>query len=300
MGDTDLNGRYTLSGGSVRYQLPVLPIAKTFDIRTGSYVEWTGKLMDPYINIVAFEKIRTTVNEDGQSRMVNFDALIMIQNRLDNLDVAFSVDAPEDMNIQNQIASMTPEERSRQAMNLMSTQTYSGPGTTTSKDNALNAFIQKGINQFAGSTLKGVDLTFGIDTYNEGDDMGKRTDYSFRFSKNLFNDRFRIVIGGKVTTGDQVTTEQQMQNFIDDVTLEYMLDKSGTRYIKLFHHTGYESILEGEITETGVGIVLKRKIRKLRQLFIFNERKRRRAIDSGDKTTDTTEKKPADETTTKK
>ena len=285
MGETDLSGRYSLSGGFVRYNLPILPVAKTFNIRNGSYVEWSGKLMDPYINITASETIRSTVTEEGKgTRVVVFEPLIEIRNRLDNLSIQFTVEAPDDISIQNQLAQMTAEERSRQAMNLIITQAYTGPGTTSkaNTNNALNAFIQKEINSFAGSALKGVDLSVGIDTYDqygaEGS-SGKRTDYSFRFSKRLFNDRFRIVVGGKVSSGQEAADEQQ-QNFIDDVTLEYMLDKSGTRYLKLFHHTGFESVLEGEIVETGIGAVLKRRVRKVRQLFIFNEKRRQRAIET--------------------
>ncbi|MDO5569982.1 MAG: translocation/assembly module TamB domain-containing protein [Bacteroidales bacterium] len=282
MGNMDLNGRYNLTGGFVRYNLPVLPMAKTFDIQTGSYVGWTGDIMNPYVNITAFEQIRSSITEEGKgTRTVLFDALIMIKNKLDNLDVSFTVNAPEDPFIQTQIASMTQEERSRQAMNLIITQVYTGPGTTTAKttaNSAINAFIQKEINQFAGSTLKGVDLSFGIDNYDNSTDAGgKRTDYTFRFSKQLFNDRFKIVIGGSVSSGDQ-STDNQTQSFIDDVTLEYRLDKSNTRFLQLFHHTGYESVLEGEIVETGIGVVLRRKIRKLKELFIFKERDRKEYI----------------------
>lgn len=283
MGNTDLSGRYSLTGGFVRYNLPVLPIAKTFNIRNGSYVEWSGQLMNPYINITASESIRSTVTEGNSSRIVVFEPLIEIRNRLDNLSIVFTVEAPEDMAIQNQLAQMTPEERSRQAMNLIITQSYTGPGTTSkaNSNNALNAFIQKEINTFAGNALKGVDLSVGIDTYDQfsadGNAAGKRTDYSFRFSKQLFNDRFRVVVGGTVSSGQVDPTDQQ-DGFIDDITLEYMLDKSGTRYLKLFHHTGFESVLEGKVVETGIGAVLKRRVQKIRQLFIFNERKRRQAI----------------------
>lgn len=46
-----------------------------------------------------------------------------------------------------------------------------------------------------------------------------------------------------------------------------MLNQSGSMYIKIFRHTGYESILEGEITQTGVGFVLKNKLNTLWELF---------------------------------
>ena len=38
---------------------------------------------------------------------------------------------------------------------------------------------------------------------------------------------------------------------------------------KLFRHKDFENILEGEITETGVGLVLRRQLSDLRRLFRF-------------------------------
>ena len=41
----------------------------------------------------------------------------------------------------------------------------------------------------------------------------------------------------------------------------------------LYHDKNYESLLEGEITETGAGIVLRKKMLHLRELFIFKKNK---------------------------
>lgn len=38
-------------------------------------------------------------------------------------------------------------------------------------------------------------------------------------------------------------------------------------YVKLFRHTGFESILEGEITQTGVGFVYKKRISRLSDML---------------------------------
>ena len=38
-------------------------------------------------------------------------------------------------------------------------------------------------------------------------------------------------------------------------------------FLKLFRHTGYESILEGEVTQTGLGFVIRKKLLKLSDLF---------------------------------
>ena len=100
----------------------------------------------------------------------------------------------------------------------------------------------------------------------------KQTDYSFRYSQRLFNDRVQIVIGGKVTTGANATNDAE--SFIDNISLEYRLDTSGTRYVRVFYDKNYESVLDGEITETGVGLVLRRKMDRLGELFIFKKKKK--------------------------
>ena len=46
-------------------------------------------------------------------------------------------------------------------------------------------------------------------------------------------------------------------------------------YIRLFRHTGYESILEGEVTQTGVGFVMRRKVSRLGDLFIFRKNQKK-------------------------
>ena len=80
-----------------------------------------------------------------------------------------------------------------------------------------------------------------------------------------------MVLGGRISTGN---VPEQNQTFIDNISFEYRLDNSGTRYVKLFHNKNYESILEGEITETGAGIVLRRKMKHIGEFFIFRKPKK--------------------------
>ncbi len=44
-----------------------------------------------------------------------------------------------------------------------------------------------------------MDLTFGINTYNQVSEAGesKKTDYSYQFSKRLFNNKVRVKVGGE-------------------------------------------------------------------------------------------------------
>ena len=161
---------------------------------------------------------------------------------------------------------------------MLVTGMYLGGGLAAGKSNldmgaALNSFLQSEINSIAGSALKTVDINFGMESYDDAESGGKRTDYSFRFAKRFYNDRIRIVLGGRISTGADIN-QGQAQPFIDNVSVEYRLDRGGTRYVKLFHNKDYESLLEGELTETGAGIVLHKKMDRLRELFIFKRAKK--------------------------
>lgn len=272
LGDTRFTGRYEVSGGTVRYNPPIIS-EKIFKITQGSYVEWTGELADPYFNITAVEAVRATVTSEdgGKGRPVKFDISISVRNSLDNMEIVFDLSAPEDLTMQNQLASLTAEQRASQAMGLLIYNTYTGPGTTAkvNSSNPLDAFIERELNRWAQNNLSGIDLTFGIDTYDETATGGtQRTDYSYQLSKNIFNNRVKVVIGGKFST-DTDPTQNLKENLIDDIAVEYMITKRDNMFFRVFRHTGYESILEGEVTETGVGFVIRKKLLKLGDLFRF-------------------------------
>ena len=85
-------------------------------------------------------------------------------------------------------------------------------------------------------------------------------------SKSLFDDRFKIVVGGNYSN-DAESDAELAQSLINDVSFEYYINRNGTMVLRIFRHNDYESILEGEVTETGLGFVYKRKIRRLSDLF---------------------------------
>ncbi len=281
-GDMVLNGRYMLTGGMVKYAIPIIPL-KEFNIQEGSYVQWNGDAMNPTLNLTATERVRASVSqEDGSTRQVTFNVGVAIKQTLENLDLRFILSAPEDQSMQQELNRMGEEQQSQIAVTMLVTGMYlniNEAGNSNKKSNlnmgaALNSFLQNEINNIAGSALKSVDISLGMEQYDQNGSGagGQRTDFSFRFAKRFYNDKISIILGGRVSTGKDVNTGQSQQ-FIDNVSIEYRLDNSGTRYIKLFHNKNYESLLEGEIIETGAGIVLRKKMLRLRELFIFKRNK---------------------------
>ena len=273
-GDMSLTGRYTLSGGVMKYSLPIIPL-KEFQFNPGSYVDWRGNIMNPTLSLKATERMRASVADgDGDgSRMVNFDVSISIKNRLDAPDLIFDISAPEDAAVENELQAMGAEERSKQAIAMLATGIYLNSGAKgggLSMGAALNSVLQSQINSLAGG-IKGANISVGVEDRTSAETGDTQKDFSFRYSQRFFNDRVQIVIGGKVSTGANATNDAE--SFIDNISLEYRLDASGTRYVRVFHNKNYESILDGEITETGVGLVLRRKMDRLSELFIFRKKK---------------------------
>lgn len=276
-GNMYLTGRYTINSGEMKYALPVIPL-KTFTLKSGSYVEFTGDVMNPRLNLSATEQVRASVGDDGgSSRSVLFDVGVEISKTLQDLGLAFTIDAPEDLNVQNELAGFSAETRGKLAVTMLATGLYVSENNTSggiSMSSALNSFLQSEISSIAGNAFRSIDLSFGMED-GTASDGSSTTDYSFRFAKRLWNNRVSIIIGGKVSTGANV---DQSDSFIDDISIEYRLDNTGTRYVKLFHEKTFDSLLDGEITETGGGLVLRKKMTRLGELFIFRSTKRREAL----------------------
>ncbi len=296
--DGRLSGRLAINKGFVRYTPPLMS-EKLFNFNEGSYVAFTGDMMNPTLNIQATDVLKANVTQEGSnSRLINFDVLLSVTGTLSDMKVAFDLSTDDDITVANELQSMSQEQRANQAMNLLLYNVYTGPGTKASSSlsgNPLFSFLESQINSWAANTIKGVDISFGINQYDKTVDgsTSQTMSYSYQVSKSLFNDRFKIVVGGNYST-DADADENFSQNLISDISFEYFLNNSRTMYVRLFRHTGYESILEGEITQTGVGFVYRRKILRLSDMFRF--RKPKKSEDIPAEKAEATEVKPSEET----
>ena len=276
--DMQLWGRYTIGKGTMRYSLMAIPL-NDFQIAQGSYVEFQGNVMNPRLNINASERVRSTVTENSVPCNVAFDVGLAISRTLDDMGLEFTLEAPEDMSVQNQLTAMTQEERGRVAVTMLVTGMYVTDDAETNGGynyaNTLNAYLQSAINEIAGKALSTVDVNFGIQS-GTSEAGTNTTDYSFSFAKRFWGNRISVIVGGKVSTGrDAVNTGETI---IDNVAIEYRLDKSASRYVNLFYDRNYESLLEGQVTKMGGGIVLRKKADRLGELFIFRNRKEEPAM----------------------
>ena len=268
--DLRLTGRYTLSNGEMKYSLPVIPL-KTFTIQDGSYVEFTGDMMNPTLNITATERTKATVSNEGEvGRSVDFDCGVVITKTLSNMGLEFTLDAPEDMQLHSELQAMSSEQRAKLAVTMLTTGMYLSDGNSGSfsMNSALSSFLNSQISQISGNALRTLDLQFGMD--NSTDATGEtHTDYSFKFAKRFMNNRLKIAVGGKVSSGAEL--QQRNNSFFDNVSLEYRLDNTANKYISLYFQNNSYDWLDGYTQKYGGGFIWRRKLGSFFDIFKFND-----------------------------
>ena len=275
-GRDNLTGTYTIASGNLRYTPPLIT-QRIFDIKNGSTINWTGEMLNPQLNLRGTTRIKTSVpGDDEKQQVADFLIDAKVGGTLNNIDLSFDLacDGEYVTTVKNELQTMSESQCLQNAMSLLMYNTYLGTGGdfkfngSTMATSALFSFLQSRLNAWAAETLPGVDLSFGVNQYQGALNGNTITSYSYRLAKSLFNDRFKIVVGGEYSP-EAIESEQIANKLFNDVSLEYYLNDTGSRYLRLFRHSSYENVLEGPVTETGVAYVIKRKLTNLKNLFTF-------------------------------
>ena len=185
-----------------------------------------------------------------------------------NLSAAkqFIISAPENQMVADELKIMSQEERGKIAVTMLTTGMYLSDGNTSSfsMNSALNNFLQAEIQNLTGAALKTIDLSFGLDRSTEADGT-MHTDYTFKFAKRFWNNRLNIAVGGKISTGPDVSG--QNKSFFDNVEVQYRLSETANKYVTMFYKRSVYDYLEGYVGQFGAGYMWKRKAQTLRELF---------------------------------
>lgn len=280
-GDIVASGSYDILSGDVHYKLPMLPVTKTLVLQSGSNISWQGvSIGNPTVHLIASEEVRSTVaTTTGATRLVTFRVLCNIDGSLNKMGVTFDCEAPGDGAISTELSGLTSEDRSKQALLLLIAQIYTGPsasssGGLASASAAVNSLLAKEISGIT-SGLKHTDINLGIDSYNN--EAGQnQTDVSLQVSQRFFDDRVRVTVGGKVSTGaESPAVQSSSEAMLGDVSLDWMIKKDGSQYLELFRRTSYQNILEGQVVEMGAGYAQEKQAFRFIDLFIPMSRKKR-------------------------
>ncbi len=114
-----------------------------------------------------------------------------------------------------------------------------------------------------------MEVNFDIQSYNDyqtGQAKG-RTQVEIGVKKQLFNERLSVQLGGAVDVEGDRAKQNSASDITSDVTIEYKLNKDGSLRLKGFRHNQYEGAIEGQLVETGAGVVFVRDFNRWKPLF---------------------------------
>ena len=155
---------------------------------------------------------------------------------------------------QTGLGAMAVRTNARQALSLL-THHYNFFRVQT-----IDAFFQGVLRNLAHE----LDLTANLES--TADATGAlHTDYTFKFSKRILNNRLRISMGGRVSTG--ATAADDNGAYFDNFSLEYRLNQKETQYLKLYYEREAYDWLEGNISVFGGGFSWRRKLRHFKDIF---------------------------------
>jgi len=162
--------------------------------------------------------------------------------------------------------------------------------TTVSK------FLSAQLNALSSKVVPGVELNFDVqsyDDYTSGQAEG-RTEVEIGVKKQLFNERASVQVGGTVDVEGEKAKQNSASDITGDVTVEYKLTKDGRYRVKAFRHNQYEGAIEGQLVETGAGLLYVRDFDKWKEFF--SKPKRKKHLQEETKTEKKPEEPPTNET----
>jgi len=297
-GKMTLTGAYNLNDGSYLVSLESV-IKKKFEIKAGGTIIWNGDPLDATISIDAVYSVRASpydlvadqisglsdVDQGGYKQRYPFLVLLKLRGEILHPEISFEIQlSPEDKGILggavNQKLSMLnddPSALNKQVFALLVLgrfvqenpfQSESG-GTSALIRTTVGKFLSAQLNQMSSKLIPGVELNFDIQSYDDyqtGQAQG-RTQVEIGVKKQLFNERLSVQLGGAVDVEGARAQQNSMNDITSDVTIEYKLTKDGRFRMKGFRHNQYEGAIDGQLVETGIGVLFVRDFNKWNRLF---------------------------------
>jgi hypothetical protein len=258
----NMTGKYEISEGSADLKMIGWP-NKAFRIARGGFIRWDGKLEDPELKFEALNRVSSSyVNPiDNKERYVDFDVKLKLSNKLSALDILFTIYTP-DQYLMSIINTLSPEEQMKQAITILLFNNIDLPGISTSTNymtEQVNQIVASQLNALTKTTIKGIDISFGIDSYTQATASGgeeTKTSLSYEVRKSLINNRAQIEVSGRINDGSDPANSSNVS--LNNFSFEYRLDSAATKFLKVYNEHTYEDVFEGEVIKTGIGLTYRK------------------------------------------
>ncbi|MHA4843429.1 translocation/assembly module TamB domain-containing protein [Flavitalea antarctica] len=300
-GKTSMTGRYTVSEGAYILSLNQF-IKRKFDIVKDGTITWTGDPTSATVDLSALYTATTTaepllsattsVPPGALRQKLPFLVYLNLDGEMLKPIIGFKIDMPErernifDGVVYNRIKLINNDESelNKQVMGLLILNNFignnpfsslsSGTSAETMAIGAAGKILAQQLNNLAGELIKGVDVNFDFEQredYTSGTQQNS-TNLNVGVSKSLFNDRTTVTVG----TGIPVEgSTENSSGLTGNVAIDYKITRDGRYRLKIYRRNDNQSIIDGDVLETGVGFTLVMDYNEFKEIFQKSRRDRR-------------------------
>ncbi|MCH7414211.1 translocation/assembly module TamB [Belliella sp. R4-6] len=300
------NGRMTLSGNyeitKGHYEMSLYNlVSRRFEIASGSRITWNGDPMDANLNISAIYTVRTAATELMASQLsgsntesrtqfmqeLPFSVYLNVDGELLRPEISFRLDMPEEQrgalggNVYSRVLQVNEQEDelNKQVFSLLVLNRFfpstgsdgSGGGTSAIARNSVSQVLSGQLNALSSSVFgnSGLELDFDLDSFTDyqGGSAQDRTQLNVSARKRLFDDRLIVQVGSQVDVEGSSQNPEQANAVLGNVSLEYILTKNERYRLRAFRKNQFESIIDGQLIITGIGVIFNREFNQFFELW---------------------------------
>jgi hypothetical protein len=272
-----LNGNYSFDEGEYLFTLQNMPITR-FAIEPGSNINWTGQIEDAQLDIDAVYNTKAALYDllleesDELKERVPVTCHLYMKGILENPDISFDINLPpnsDDM-ARSQLESLTEDELNKQMFSLLILNRFqplpglSSGSTTRDYGNAglatTTSVLSSQLNYWLSQISNDFDIGFN---YRPGDQITS-DEVEVALSTQLLDNRMTINLNGNV---DMRSSQEETNQLVGDVEVEYKLRPSGKVRIKAFNRSNDRLIYEYSPYTQGLGLFFREEFNSFGDLF---------------------------------
>lgn len=303
-GDMNLTGRYEINEGTYNFTFYKF-VKREFEIEKGSSIVWMGDPLNAEMDIRAIFNIETAPIDLLSNQLTGADQnqLNTYRQRLPFLvylgmsgelmkpEIGFEIDMPPDQRgafnglvyARLQDINTRESDLNKQVFALLILRRFIsddpftsqvGGGLESTARRSVSKVLSDQLNRLS-QNIKGIELSFDIKSYEDysGGAAEGQTELELGVSKSLLNDRLVVKLSGNVDIEGR-NSNRQATDYIGDLALEYKLTPDGRIRITGFRNSNYDMI-DGELIETGAGLIYIKDYNALSELFKANAAKKK-------------------------
>ncbi len=255
-GDLTMQGTFTINSGSYLLNFAKV-IKKEFTVRKGSYITWSGDPNNAEMDITAIYTVETSLKELNINAEAPVNVLLSVGGFLENPSLSFGIEVPgsEDLDalsaqaLEESIAAMEQNETElyKNVFGLIVLGRFIPQGGGQAADSgggtgdAVNEQINNSVSQLLTSQLSrlsedylgGVEIDVGLEESQGGNSGVAGRDIDVALSKELFDDRLTVTVGG-TTAGGQGNSGS---GFAGEFQVLYRITENGNLNLKAFQNS---------------------------------------------------------------